>query len=61
MTKQAVIDALGAPKTETEQGRLRWEDRYDAENYNSLEVGFDKAGAANFIEKTRRTQTTHQT
>jgi len=56
MTRLAVIEKLGEPKSKTEQGRLRWEDRQDAENYISLEVGFDEAETAVFIEKTDRKQ-----
>lgn len=32
MKREAVIEKLGGAKSKTEQGRLRWEDRYDAEN-----------------------------
>jgi hypothetical protein len=61
MTRGVVIEVLGAPKSETEQGHLKWEDRYDSENYDSLEVGFDEAGKAIFIENTKRKHTSHRT
>jgi outer membrane protein assembly factor BamE (lipoprotein component of BamABCDE complex) len=61
MSRRAVVESLGAPLAETEQGRLRWEDRHDEKNYDLLEVGFDEAGAVNFIKKTKSTQTIYRT
>jgi len=43
MARQAVIAVLGAPQLAVAEGRLRWEERYGAGNFEAIEIKFNSS------------------